>query len=64
MGIVIPAIFLALVFFDFRRREGREKVLYIALSAAALLFGLFAGLAAKSDHVGASLSGMISIFMR
>lgn len=64
MSFVIPVIFLAVLTFDFRNRQGREKVLYIALAVTAVLFGLFAGLAAKSDHVGASLSGMISIFMR
>jgi len=45
-------------------REGRERVMYVALSVAAVIFSFFAGSIVRSDHVGASLSGMVSIFMR
>ncbi len=64
MIFILPAIFAAVVFLDFRSRQGREKTLYIALSVLAVTASVFAGYAAKNDHVGASLSGMISIFMR
>ena len=64
MVFILPALFAVLLFFDFGEREGRERFLYLALSVAAIILGVFAGVAASSDHVGASLSGMISIFMR
>lgn len=52
---LIPGVF---------RREGRERVVYIVLSAVAVLFAVIAGSILRTDHVGASLSGMVSIFMR
>ncbi len=64
MSYVLPAVFLAALFFDFRARESKEKNAYIILGAISLLLAVFSGIAAESDHVGASLSGMISIFMR
>lgn len=64
MSYVLPAVFLAALLFDFRAREGKEKRTYIVLGAVSLLLAVFSGIAAESDHVGASLSGMISIFMR
>lgn len=64
MSYVLPAVFLAALFFDFRARESKEKHAYIILGAISLLLAVFSGIAAESDHVGASLSGMISIFMR
>ncbi len=64
MSYVLPAVFLAALFFDFRTCKGREKIAYIVLGATSLLLAVFSGIAAESDHVGASLSGMISIFMR
>lgn len=64
MVFILPAIFAVVVFLDFRGRKGREKALYIALAVLAVTVSIFAGYAAKNDHVGASLSGMISIFMR
>ena len=64
MFFVLPAVFAAALFFDFRGRYGREKRLYIALSVIALALSVLAGFAAQSDHVGASFSGMISIFRR
>lgn len=64
MSIILPVVFAVLLFFDSGERESREKKLYLVLSVIAVLSGIFAGFAAKSDHIGASLSGMISIFMR
>lgn len=64
MVFILPAIFAVVVFLDLRGRQGCEKTLYIALSVIAVTAAVFAGYAAKNDHVGASLSGMISIFMR
>ena len=64
MSYVLPAAFLAALFFDFRTRDGKEKIIYIVLGIISLLLAVFSGIAAESDHVGASLSGMISIFMR
>ncbi len=64
MSYVLPVVFIAALFFDFRMRESKEKVMYIVLGVMSLLLAVFSGIAAESDHVGASLSGMISIFMR
>lgn len=64
MIFILPAVFAAVLLFDFRAREGREKTIYITLAFAAVALAFIAGSAAESDHVGASLSGMISIFMR
>ena len=64
MIFVLPVIFGVVLFFGLGDTQGREKTLYIALAALAVMAAVFAGYAAKNDHVGASLSGMISIFMR
>ncbi len=64
MAILLSAISLILLLPGIREREGREKKLYVALLCIAVAAGYAAGAFAVSDHVGASLSGMISIFMR
>mgnify|MGYP002512690699 CR=1 FL=1 len=46
------------------RREGKERVLYTVLFAISLITALVAGGMERHDHIGASLSGMVSIFMR
>ena len=64
MGFVLSAVFAAIMYFDFHGREGREQSLYLVLSALAIILSFIAGTLAARDHVGATLSGMISIFMR
>ena len=54
-ALLIPGVF---------RREGRERTAYIVASVLAVLFAIAAGSILRTDHVGASLSGMVSIFMR
>lgn len=54
MSYVLPAVFLAALFFDFRMRKGKEKIAYIVLGSVSLLLAVFSGIAAESDHVGAS----------
>ena len=64
MSFVVPITFALILIFGAERGEGKEDAVYIFLSAVAVLLSVLAGFAAKDDHVGASLSGMISIFMR
>lgn len=64
MIFILPLVFSAILFFDFRERGGREKKLWLALSFLAIALSFFASRAADGDHIGASLSGMISVFMR
>ena len=65
MSILIPIVYLILLLFDIRTfSEGREKRVYILISVIAVTAACFAAVFAKRDHIGASLSGMISIFMR
>ncbi len=65
MSRIIPVLFFAMLFFDGRGREkGRKKNIYLFLSAVAIIMACFAAMNAEQDHMGASLSGMISIFMR
>ncbi len=64
MTYVLLLISLVFMLPGIKRREGREKKLYIALLCVVAATGLIAGGFAASDHIGASLSGMISIFMR
>lgn len=64
MIFILPVVFLLILFLDHRGREGYEKKIYFALAALALVLSLFASSAADGDHIGASLSGMISVFMR
>lgn len=64
MIFILPLLFSAMLLFDFRGRVGCEKKLWLALSLLALILSIFASRAADGDHIGASLSGMISVFMR
>lgn len=64
MIFILPLVFSAILLFDFRGRCGREKKLWLALSLLALALSFFASRAADGDHIGASFSGMISVFMR
>lgn len=64
MLFLLLAVFAVILFFDFGAREGGERKIYIALIAVSVVLAFAAGIAAENDHVGASLSGMISIFMR
>ena len=64
MSIVLFFVSASILFLDSKGREKREKAMYIFLAAVSVILAFAAGLAAENDHVGASLSGMISIFMR
>ena len=64
MRVFILIIYIATLFLGFQSREGGERTLYLALSLIALVSAVLAGSFLGSDHIGASLSGMISIFMR
>lgn len=64
MSVILPIIFAVVLLSDRRGRTGMEKYIYIALAVIAVLLALPAGILANYDHVGASLSGVISIFMR
>ncbi len=64
MAIGLVLVYSALLIPGVFRREGRERVVYIVLSTLAALFAVVAGSILRTDHVGASLSGMVSIFMR
>ena len=64
MIFILPLVFSAVILFDSRGRKGRERKLWLALAALALILSFFASRAADGDHIGASLSGMISVFMR
>ena len=65
MSLIIPVVFFLFLFAEGRGKEkGREKNMYILLSVAAVLASFVAAILAGQDHIGASLSGMISIFMR
>lgn len=65
MSRFIPVIFCALLLFDIRGREkGKGRNMYIFLSVLTVIASFVAAYLAAEDHIGASLSGMISIFMR
>lgn len=64
MGIVFSLICIVLFFFGRRAREGKEKRVYEVLCFLGAMLWVFAFFKEQGDHVGASLSGMISIFMR
>ena len=64
MAVGLVLIYAALLAPGVFRREGKERNVYIVLSAMALIFAIIAGSIIRTDHVGASLSGMVSIFMR
>lgn len=64
MGILLVLVTAVIAFFGAQSRRGREKKIYIAISVIAAAAGYAAGIFAEADHVGASLSGMVSIFMR
>lgn len=64
MGILLSIIYALIILPGLLKKEGREKTLYIALSLLAVISAYFAGRFMLTDHVGASLSGMLSIFMR
>ncbi len=64
MAFILPVIYISVLLLDRRERCGREKIMYAILAAIAVALGIPAGIGAGLDHVGASLSGMISLFMR
>ncbi|MBQ5778325.1 MAG: hypothetical protein IIV97_05880 [Oscillospiraceae bacterium] len=64
MAVGLILIYAALLIPGGFHREGKERIVYIVLSALALVSAVAAGSILRTDHVGASLSGMVSIFMR
>ncbi len=62
---ILPAIYGALLFFERTDFTGkRERYLYRVLVIIALVLSLPASYALSLDHVGASLSGLVSVFSR
>ena len=64
MGFLLAFIYVLVLSPGVFCREEREKMLYSALFAIAIVAAFVAGNAAREDHIGATLSGMVSIFMR
>ena len=64
MGVFLLMVYVPFLVSGVFRREGREKILYVVLFAISLVASFAAGILARQDHIGASLSGMVSIFMR
>lgn len=64
MGIVFSLICIVLLLFGRRVREGKEKTIYEVLCFLGAMLWVFAFFKERGDHIGASLSGIISIFMR
>ncbi|MBQ6846222.1 MAG: hypothetical protein IJO61_03740 [Oscillospiraceae bacterium] len=65
MSLLIPVVFCTILFFDGKGHDrGNGRKMYIFLSVLAACASLAAAFLAGKDHIGASLSGMISIFMR
>ncbi len=64
MGVVFSLICVAMFIFGGRAREGEEKKTYKLLCLIGAVLWVIAFFKEQGDHVGASLSGMISIFMR
>ena len=65
--LLVPVIYLALLIGDakLRRRKftRRERVIYVILGAIAVASAVPASVGLDFDQVGASLSGMVSLFM-
>ena len=64
MGIVFSIICIVLLVYGRRENNGREKTVYEVLCLLGAMLWVFAFFKERGDHVGASLSGIISIFMR
>ncbi|MBR5543205.1 MAG: hypothetical protein IKU65_03805 [Oscillospiraceae bacterium] len=64
MGIFLFVLCVICLLFCGQKEKGCEEKLYRALVLIAALLSLTSAFAQKSEHIGASLSGMISIFMR
>ncbi len=64
MTVLLPLIYGAILFFGKGKREGLERWIYISLSCGAIFLAVISALNISPAPVGASLSGMISIFMR
>lgn len=65
--IIVPALYGAILWVDHRlcAESGRKEcALYRVLVVLALVFALPTSFALRLDHVGASLSGLVSMFAR
>ena len=68
--IIVPALYGAILWLDHRLCAGAEpagraaRTLYRVLVVLALVFALPTSFALRLDHVGASLSGLVSMFAR
>lgn len=64
---IIPLCYLLFLTFDWhasrKHISKKERILYLILALLAILSSLFAAYRAQSEHVGASLSGMLSLFI-
>lgn len=65
--ILIPLFYLAVLWFDWLGTRGhiskRERVLYAVLAFLAFASAFPAAYWEHLDHAGASLSGMLSLFL-
>lgn len=65
--ILIPLIYCALLALDgIKKHEAshRERIVYRTLAIIAIALSFPTALASRLDHVGASLSGFVSMFSR
>ena len=68
--IIVPALYGAILWLDHRLCAGAEpegraaRTLSRVLAVLALVFALPTSFALRLDHVGASLSGLVSMFAR
>lgn len=68
--LIVPVLYGLILFVDFRltapphNSKKRERILYRTLIVLAVLISIPTSFALSLDHVGASLSGLISLFAR
>lgn len=65
--VLVFLVYATVLFFDFRAVRGivdrTERILYLTLGILALLSAIPAAHWMHLDHAGASLSGMLSLFI-
>lgn len=68
--LIVPILYAAILLFDYllvtpkHSATRGERILYRVLITLALLVSVPTSIALQLDHVGASLSGLISLFSR
>lgn len=67
---LIPVLYGVILWIDFQlvapthSSTRSERILYRILITLALISAIPVGIAQQLDHVGASLSGLVSVFLR